>query len=243
MKGDDTMPNWTYNRIICKKSIGDKILTKTNDEYFFDFNKLIPRPEDLKLDAGSIEHESIASYYLSRSDEEQSNIERLLKSKKVSFYHNYWEKYKNEIKYLKDNPDKLKYKRDSFNGLILSDFKKNFNNLNELGKQYLDNIEKHGYSQWYDWSVEKWGTKWNVEDDVNVSYDKSTDEYEITFNTAWSVPSGIVEEYSKLCSDEEFYWEYEDEDYDGTHILSKINGDIIDTIAPEYVNENDYIDV
>ena len=95
----------------------------------------------------------------------------------------------------------------------------------------------------YDWCVENWGTKWNVEDDVDVSYNKNTDEYDITFDTAWSVPSGIVEKYSELGSDEEFYWEYEDEDYDETHILRKINGEIIDTILPDNVKENDYLDV
>ena len=40
------MPNWTMNKITCKKSIGDKILTKTDDGYSFDFNKLIPNEKD-----------------------------------------------------------------------------------------------------------------------------------------------------------------------------------------------------
>lgn len=55
----------------------------------------------------------------------------------------------------------------------------------------------------------------------------------MSFPTAWSVPSGIVEKYSELCSDDEFYWEYRDEDYDGTHIIRKINGELIDTIVPD----------
>lgn len=43
----------------------------------------------------------------------------------------------------------------------------------------------------------------------------------MSFPTTWSVPSVIVEKYSELCSNDEFYWEYEDEDYDGTHIIRK----------------------
>lgn len=237
------MPNWTYNRIKCKKEIGDKLLTIKDDIYSLDFNKLIPMPEDLKLDAGSIESDSISCYYLSLNDDEKYKLMKLLKSKEIFFHHDYWNKYKKDIKYYESNPDKLKNNKDNFNGLIDFDDKKHFNSLTELGKQYIENIKKYGYPQWYDWCVENWGTKWNVEDDVDVSYNKNTDEYDITFDTAWSVPSGIVEKYSEFCNDEEFYWEYEDEDYDGTHILRKINGEIIDTILPDNVKENDYLDV
>lgn len=237
------MPNWTYNRIKCKKEIGDKLLTIKDDIYSLDFNKLIPMPENLKLDAGSLESDSISCYYLSLNDDEKYKLMKLLKSKKIFFHHDYWNKYKKDIKYYESNPDKLKNNKDNFNGLIDFDDKKHFNSLAELGKQYIENIKKYGYPQWYDWCVENWGTKWNVEDDVDVSYNKNTDEYDITFDTAWSVPSGIVEKYSEFCNDEEFYWEYEDEDYDGTHILRKINGEIIDTILPDNVKENDYLDV
>ena len=54
------MPNWTYNRIKCKKELGDKLLTINEGNYSLDFNKLIPMPEDLKLDAGTIENKSIS---------------------------------------------------------------------------------------------------------------------------------------------------------------------------------------
>ena len=238
------MPNWTYNRIKCKKSIGDKILTITENGYSFDFNKLIPMPDDLKLDAGSIEGDSIACYYLSLNDDEKNKLMKLLKSKEASYCHNYWNKYKDDIKKLENNPKRLNKKINNFNGLFDFDKEKQFTSINELGKQYVENIKKYNFPQWYDWCVKNWGTKWNVEEDVDIVYDKNIDEYDISFQTAWSVPTGIVKWYSELCEDdEEFYWEYEDEDYDGTHILRKINGEIIDTIVPECVNDNDYIDV
>lgn len=238
------MPNWTYNRIKCKKSIGDKILTITENGYSFDFNKLIPMPDDLKLDAGSIEGDSIACYYLSLNDDEKNKLMKLLKSKEASYCHNYWNKYKDDIKKLENNPKRLNKKINNFNGLFDFDKEKQFTSINELGKQYVENIKKYNFPQWYDWCVKNWGTKWNVEEDVDIVYDKNIDEYDISFQTAWSVPTGIVKRYSELCEDdEEFYWEYEDEDYDGTHILRKINVEIIDTIVPECVNDNDYIDV
>ena len=77
------MPNWTYNRIKCKKEIGDKLLTIKDDIYSLDFNKLIPMPEDLKLDAGSIESYSISFYYLSLNDDEKYKLMKLLKSKEM----------------------------------------------------------------------------------------------------------------------------------------------------------------
>lgn len=169
---------------------------------------------------------------------------KLLKSKEASYCHNYWNKYKDDIKKLENNPKRLNKKINNFNGLFDFDKEKQFTSINELGKQYVENIKKYNFPQWYDWCVKNWGTKWNVEEDVDIVYDKNIDEYDISFQTAWSVPTGIVKRYSELCEDdEEFYWEYEDEDYDGTHILRKINGEIIDTIVPECVNDNDYIDV
>lgn len=237
------MPNWTYNRIKCKKELGDKLLTINEGNYSLDFNKLIPMPEDLKLDAGTIENKSISCYYLSLSDEDKLKLMKLLKNKEVFFHRNYWNKYESDIKNFEDNPNKLREEIDNYHGLIDFDDKKHFSNILELGKQYVENIKKYGYPQWYDWCVENWGTKWNVEDDVDVVYDENKNEYDISFPTAWSVPSGIVEKYSELCSDDEFYWEYEDEDYDGTHIIRKINGELIDTIAPNNVKEEDYIDV
>lgn len=195
------MPNWTYNRIKCKKELGDKLLTINEDK--------------LKL-------------------------MKLLKNKEVFFHHNYWNKYKSDIKNFEDNPIKLREEIDNYHGLIDFDDKKHFSNILELGKQYVENIKKYGQ---YDWCVENWGNKWNVEDEVDVVYDENKNEYDISFPTARSVPSGIVEKYSELCSDYEFYWEYEDEDYDGTHIIRKINGELIDTIAPNNLKEEDYLDV
>lgn len=55
MKGCDVMPNWTHNKIICKKSITEKLLTPVEDTYVLDFNKLIPMPNELDLTCGAIE--------------------------------------------------------------------------------------------------------------------------------------------------------------------------------------------
>ena len=83
---------------------------------------------------------------------------------------------------------------------------------------YATNKAVYGFQSWYDWSCEKWGTKWNAcdaqvlhEDDSGISYD---------FQTAWDAPLPVVVEMSKqfpnlkftLQSDEEsqaFFYEKE----------------------------------
>lgn len=223
------MPNWTMNKVTCKKSIGDKILTKTDDGYSFDFNKLIPMPESMNVPAGSTEMRAVASYYISLDKQGRRNIEDQLEKSKVFFDTNYWKKYQGDINDFLQNPDKLKQAEESFSGKV-DNSDKTFSSFQELGKQYVDNIIQHGYAHWYDWCSEVWGTKWNVLDEVYVDYLPENDEYIIEFDTAWCVPYGIVEEFSKLCSDEEFLWEFENEDYDGHHYLRKHNNVISDTV-------------
>ena len=60
----------------------------------------------------------------------------------------------NDIKNFEDNPNKLREEIDNYHGLIDFDNKKHFSNILELGKQYVENIKKYGYPQWYDWCVE-----------------------------------------------------------------------------------------
>ncbi len=67
-------------------------------------------------------------------------------------------------------------KINNFNGLFDFDKEKQFTSINELGKQYVENIKKYNSPQWYDWCVKNWGTKWNVEEDVDIVYDKNIDD-------------------------------------------------------------------
>jgi hypothetical protein len=61
------------------------------------------------------------------------------------------------------------------------------------------NIEKHGFTNWYDWNVANWGTKWDVNNDGNtVSVDEGATGVEIYFNTAWSPPLGFYEHMEGL---------------------------------------------
>lgn len=53
--------------------------------------------------------------------------------------------------------------------------------------------ELYGTNNWYDWSIENWGTKWNAYDcyleDDNI----------IIFNTAWSAPIPVLDALAEIC--------------------------------------------
>ena len=81
------------------------------------------------------------------------------------------------------------------------------------GKKYVDVYNKYGYYDWYSWSVDNWGTKWNACDSC-VDW---VDDGWVEFETAWSVPMPIIKKIMKDNPDCEIRIIWSDEDYDGTH--------------------------
>lgn len=45
----------------------------------------------------------------------------------------------------------------------------------------INNYLKYGYTTWYEWSVENWGTKWDM-------YERECSNKVLTFQTAWRTP-------------------------------------------------------
>ena len=199
--------------------MGEKLLTKTNDGYSLDFNKIIPMPESLSIESGSRGEMGLVFLYITSLDLNIKNtIIKAYKSLNPFNKDIYISTYFKRI-----NSDIEKYKND-----------KEFKESIELGKKYLDNYIKYGYCTWYNWSIDNWGTKWNVEDEVTV-IEIDDNKYKITFYTAWSCPTGILNEFSKMCDDGELDWLYYDEDYDGHFFVTKENGKL------KY--EKEYLDI
>ena len=61
--------------------------------------------------------------------------------------------------------------------------------------QQKANREKHGYSNWYDFCVGEWGTKWDVGGDGQTDVHPDGRMLHTTFDSAWSPP---VNAYDKL---------------------------------------------
>jgi len=65
---------------------------------------------------------------------------------------------------------------------------------NALELKEQANIEKHGYSTWYDFCVNEWGTKWDVGGDgMEAELEGLKNDTTLSFDSAWSPPIGIYE--------------------------------------------------
>lgn len=59
----------------------------------------------------------------------------------------------------------------------------------------INNFIKYGYTNWYGWSTENWGTKWDM-------YRRDCDNNVLTFRTAWRTPVEWYEEFAKTLSED-----------------------------------------
>lgn len=51
-------------------------------------------------------------------------------------------------------------------------------------EKYINELqEKYGYTDWYNWRVDKWGTKWDVAESYIL--DNEDEFFSIEYNTAW----------------------------------------------------------
>ena len=83
--------------------------------------------------------------------------------------------------------------------------------------------EKYGANNWYDWSCENWGTKWNAYD-CYISEDGSVYE----FNTAWDIPKPIYLELGAKFPEADFHIEYAEEQIGYYCGIYDISGDNIE---------------
>ena len=78
-------------------------------------------------------------------------------------------------------------------------------------------IVKTGYANWYDWCVDNWGVKWDIDtvDFFNESSFKDDEESQpdliISFDTAWAPPVGILKRISEQYPDARFYLRWADQ--------------------------------
>ena len=77
----------------------------------------------------------------------------------------------------------------------------------DLGQRERD---LYGESNWYDWSVANWGTKWNAYEFPERPYQMGEP---LCFLTAWTPPHPILEKLSQMFPGIEITHEWADEDY------------------------------
>lgn len=148
-----------------------------------DFNKLIPMPESLNIESGSRTDRGLKAY--------KEFLEIYTFGRKV------------------ENLDLLNVSAESEEKFL--EIRKDVERGDwELGKKAFQNAYQYGYSTWYEWSINNWGTKWNSYGySEDMSYAKMDALY---FTTAWSSPHPVINKLAEMFSDIKFSHEWADED-------------------------------
>ena len=212
------MPNHVTNILTFNGSTKDvedlrnaiKGIDSDGVEQAIDFSKIIPMPPELMITSGSLVDYGIA-VILFRERGDDSKLKPVLDYP--------WVKAENIT-----NAEQLA------NHLVE-------NNKADLiqGKQALENLDTHGFKDWYTWSIANWGTKWNAYDSIEVD-DK------IMFDTAWSTPLPIIEELSSMFPNVKITLEFADEDFG--HNCGQVvflDGNTIDENIPQGGSAEAYI--
>ena len=107
-----------------------------------------------------------------------------------------------------------------------------FNNIVPMPKNIYRGLlgreeeEKYGKNNWYHWSIDNWGTKWNSVD-TTVEENGSTLSY--NFMTAWDCPREIVNALMKMrktiLKDISINWDCVHEDGNEHEVIVDIEGE------------------
>ena len=107
----------------------------------------------------------------------------------------------NVVEITHEDPAMIDRVRKAFNeGALLQEFIPVPQELKDAVADFQVNealMEKYGYSNWYDFCVNEWGTKWDIGADGYMAEDNSTG-LSLTFDSAWSPPIGAYEKLTDL---------------------------------------------
>lgn len=189
------MPNWTSNEVVvsAKKPILAEIKEKVKGDRAFDFNKIIPMPDDLNIEQSSELDYGVVLYLTDKLNKEIKDIDvnnvNILKALVHNMFNANWpEEMYNRCKDLPDSKKDELYKK---------------------GKQYINNYMLYGFPTWYGWCINNWGTKWNA---CDVSVLEDGDNLVYMFDTAWDIPTPVLRKLSEEYPDAKFIHTYRFED-------------------------------
>ena len=223
------MPNWVRNEI---KLSGNADTLRTllshvrgdREGQEFDFNKVIPMPETLRIVSGSNTESSMLAYsLLMENDEISSTIGGFLATKlfygKESFDRDFKKAKGLRDKWLKEHgtemidPSLIDLSTEGIDFLAFPE--ETFEAYARHGKVYYTNLVQYGSIDWYDWCCDNWGTKWNAchgEIGEIVEHEGGQAELHVIFETAWSMPSPIFEALAGMYPQIHFSGRWADED-------------------------------
>tara|TARA_R100000808_G_C2131487_1_gene140623 strand:+ start:123 stop:848 length:726 start_codon:yes stop_codon:yes gene_type:complete len=211
------MPNWCYNHLrVEAEAKWNKDPEKTKKEQakvekelarfkkenilpnrektgnFLSFEGSVPMPKSLKITSGSTTDRAIA--YLLAKQDMYEEIDKIAEYAFAPKAYNFKVKDGKMTKRLK----------------IIKAMEKEITKAElKEGQMALDNEKKYGHRDWYNWSIDNWGTKWDA---CEGSID-SEGKYELnfSFDTAWSPPTNWLQKVTERYPSLKFTLEYTEE--------------------------------
>lgn len=201
------MPNWVINRLTIEGPNVEKIIKKhiTKEEDgrdCFDFETICKMPKELDIEKSSKMADGF-KLYIAKINPVISAIGTAEDKMEINDFSNKMIKIlgKNAIGkipmyMLRDN------EVEEFKTL----YKEGFENVVNLGEKAFNNLEKYGDTDWYNWRIRHWGTKWNS-CNTYVSDDKKM----ICFDTAWSPAISAIEKFASMYPELKITHDYAEE--------------------------------
>ena len=206
------MPNHVINILSFegdKTKIRQMLEDIKDDEYGLhsvDFNKIIPMPPSLDLEASSRTQAGLAAY--------KDFIDVYTLGGTINTEHLSDIPVASEQRFLKVRTD-----------INHEDF--------ALGKQAWNNLRQYGAATWYDWCYANWGTKWNAYGYDGYEPASMPDDC-IWFQTAWAEPKPVIEALARRYPDITIEHEWANEDLgEGCGRRIYENGDEIEEYYPK----------
>lgn len=179
-----------------------------------DFTKIIPMPDSLKIEDGSITADAYCYFLeLNQGNNQKTNILDSYLSK-------------NYLSRLSVSSRSKAYKAQYSEQELLK--------LKEMGEIYVSNIKEYGCPTWYEWRCKNWGTKWPA---YNDSYSKGNAIY---FQTANGNCLRVISKLHEMFNSLTFFYQYADEDIGnnvGEFILPAHTSDIKSLLVEERSSE------
>ena len=217
------MPNWCTNTVTMKDLVERVIKRNEKGEPVFDFNDILPMPEDLNVSAGSNNEQDIMLYL---TENLTVPLESLSEDKKE----------------ILDEYVTNHFGGDSWHSTIWKRCEaipaEDRERRMKDGEHLVNNIQKYGCMTWYEWCSSVWGTKWNA----CSTYVEDGEPDTVEFDTAWAPPAGVLEALSKKYPDDTLTCEWHEEGGTyGRFVL--LNGQCIEHSEGEWTwDEEDEVD-
>lgn len=172
----------------------------------FDFNKLLPMPEELNIEAGSRTDRGlrlVREYRHALSD-----LERRRPDLSPADY-----------------AEEVRQCEELYQEKRMADPE-----IWALGEQAYSNVQRFGSSTWYEWCYRNWGTKWNTYGFPPLEKNSDT----LVFFTAWNSVPKIITLLSRRYPEQTVTYRWADEDV-GHNVgeLTLKDGEVIDIHVPE----------